>query len=132
MQGDGAVRCDRAGDAAPRRRDRRCLPGPVGDDHRGDRHGMVGDRLSAALLLRAAVVSRVFVTGATGLLGSALTQRLTERGDDVVALARSDTAAQKLAARGITVVRGETYDEDALATGIDRKSTRLNSSHLGI
>lgn len=63
-------------------------------------------------------MSRVFVTGATGLLGSALTQRLTERGDDVVALARSDTAAQKLAARGITVVRGETYDEDALATGM--------------
>jgi dihydroflavonol-4-reductase len=63
-------------------------------------------------------VSRIFVTGATGLLGSALTQRLIKRGDDVVALARSDAASQTLEARGIAVVRGETYDEDALARGM--------------
>jgi dihydroflavonol-4-reductase len=61
---------------------------------------------------------RVFVTGATGLLGSALTQCLIERGDDVVALARSEAAAQTLAARGIAVVRGEAFDEDALAGGM--------------
>jgi dihydroflavonol-4-reductase len=63
-------------------------------------------------------MTRVFVTGATGVLGSALTRRLIERGDDVVALARSDAAAQVLVGRGITVVRGETYDEDALAGGM--------------
>jgi dihydroflavonol-4-reductase len=38
-----------------------------------------------------------------------------ERGDDVVALARSDAAAAKLAERGAEVVRGDTLDEDALA-----------------
>jgi dihydroflavonol-4-reductase len=64
-------------------------------------------------------VSRVFVTGATGVIGTALVTRLLERGDEVVALARSDAAAQALAARGVEVVRGEAYDEDVLARGME-------------
>jgi dihydroflavonol-4-reductase len=63
-------------------------------------------------------VSRVFVTGGTGVIGTALVTRLLERGDEVVALARSDAAAQALAARGVEVVRGEAYDEDVLARGM--------------
>ena len=50
---------------------------------------------------------RVFVTGGTGVIGSALVTRLLERGDEVVALARSDAAARALAARGAQVVRGD-------------------------
>jgi dihydroflavonol-4-reductase len=64
-------------------------------------------------------VARVFVTGGTGVIGSALVTRLLERGDDVVGLARSDAAAATLAGRGVTVVRGEGYDVDALAGGMD-------------
>jgi dihydroflavonol-4-reductase len=64
-------------------------------------------------------VSRVFVTGGTGVIGTALVGRLLERGDEVVGLARSDSAAAALTARGVTVVRGEGYDEDALAGGME-------------
>jgi dihydroflavonol-4-reductase len=64
-------------------------------------------------------VSRVFVTGGGGVIGGALVARLLERGDEVVALARSDTAAAALDARGATVMRGDVLDEDALARGMD-------------
>jgi dihydroflavonol-4-reductase len=63
-------------------------------------------------------VARVFVTGGTGVIGSALIGRLLERGDEVVALARSDAAAAALASRGVQVTRGEGYDVDALAEGM--------------
>jgi dihydroflavonol-4-reductase len=64
-------------------------------------------------------VSRVFVTGGSGVIGGALVARLVERRDEVVALARSDAAAAKLQERGATVVRGDALDEDALARGMD-------------
>ena len=64
-------------------------------------------------------MSRVFITGGTGLIGTALLTRLLERGDKVVALARSDTAADALEARGARVVRGEAFDEDVLARGME-------------
>jgi dihydroflavonol-4-reductase len=63
-------------------------------------------------------VARVFVTGGTGVIGTALVTRLLERGDEVVGLARSDIAASALSARGVTVARGEGFDEDALARGM--------------
>ncbi len=64
-------------------------------------------------------MARVFVTGGTGVIGSALVGRLLERGDAVVGLARSDAAAAALEARGVTVARGEGYDVDALANGME-------------
>jgi dihydroflavonol-4-reductase len=64
-------------------------------------------------------VSRVFLTGGSGVIGGALVARLVERGDDVVALARSDGAAVALQERGATVVRGDVLDDDALARGMD-------------
>ena len=60
----------------------------------------------------------MFVTGGTGVIGYALITRLLERGDEVVALARSEGAAAALAARGVQVTRGEGYDVDALAGGM--------------
>jgi dihydroflavonol-4-reductase len=64
-------------------------------------------------------VSRVFVTGGSGVIGGALVARLVERGDEVVALARSDDAAAKLQERGATVARGDALDQDALVRGMD-------------
>jgi dihydroflavonol-4-reductase len=63
-------------------------------------------------------VARVFLTGGSGLIGGAVARRLSERGDAVVALARSDAAAHQLAGRGLEVVRGDVLDEDALVAGM--------------
>jgi dihydroflavonol-4-reductase len=64
-------------------------------------------------------VARVFVTGASGFIGGALTTRLLERGDEVVGLARSDAAAEKVAALGAEVARGDLLDAESLAAGMD-------------
>lgn len=64
-------------------------------------------------------MARVFVTGGSGFVGGALLDALRERGDEVVALARSDVAARKVSARGAAVARGHVLDEDALAAGME-------------
>src|SRR5436309_7252006 len=72
----------------------------MGAGSRGHRDRLVGHRLSPALLLRIhTYVSRVFVTGGSGVVGRALVERLVSRGDEVVALARSPEAAETLASR---------------------------------
>ncbi len=58
------------------------------------------------------------MTGGGGFIGGVLTQRLLDRGDEVVGLARTDEAAAALAARGARVVRGDVLDADALADGL--------------
>lgn len=64
-------------------------------------------------------MSRAFVTGGSGVVGRALVERLRERGDEVVGLARSDDAQATLERRGARVVRGDLFDGDALARGMD-------------
>jgi dihydroflavonol-4-reductase len=63
-------------------------------------------------------MARVFVTGATGVIGRALVARLVERGDEIVALARSDESERTLRAQGCEVARGEVFDTDAMAAGM--------------
>jgi dihydroflavonol-4-reductase len=63
-------------------------------------------------------VSRVFLTGGSGLVGGALLTALHERGDDVVALARSDAAAEAVSGRTAEIARGDVLDEDAMAASM--------------
>jgi nucleoside-diphosphate-sugar epimerase len=59
---------------------------------------------------------RVFITGASGWIGSALTRDLVTAGHEVAGLVRSDDSAEKVRAAGGTPVRGDMREHDLLVS----------------
>ena len=76
------------------------------------------DQAAAETIRSALLGSRVLITGATGLLGSHLAERLTALGDHVRALVRPGSRTDFLDALGVDIVRGDLTDAAACAGAV--------------
>jgi nucleoside-diphosphate-sugar epimerase len=74
---------------------------------------------------------KILVTGATGFIGAAVARKLSQQGHEVVALSRSDAAAAKLQAAGLTPVAGDFADPASLAEPAGQVDAVVSTASIG-
>lgn len=70
---------------------------------------------------------RVFVTGATGYVGSAVVRALLDHGHEVLGLARSESGARALETLGASVQRGDLAMPETLRRGAEAADTIIHT-----
>src|SRR5256885_4277974 len=74
---------------------------------------------------------KILVTGATGFIGAAVARRLSQQGHEVLALSRSDAAAAKLRAAGLTPVAGDFADPSSLIAPAAQVDAVVSTASIG-
>ena len=71
---------------------------------------------------------RIFLTGATGFIGSAIASNLIDDGHEVLGLARSEPSAEALRQAGCDVLKGDLRDPESLRLGAEQADVVIHTA----